>query len=332
MNKNIILTIAIPTFQGAKTIRETLESIIIQITEDIEILIIDNASTDNTKDIVNEFLNKHYHIHYLRNEKNVGLDANYDLAIKNANGEFVWLFSDDDVLLDNSISSVIRLINLIDESYGAILIDCIMYNFKKQKVLIDGVNVNNKQFIVSKEENIYKTAAKDMIGIISTLLIRKDIIKNVDLSILHYSFHIQTGILSYISCVSKILVTNEKLFLFRRDDEPRWTKHSYTLKFYFGFEIAALFGLENKNDIKHLVREKIKQLYIFFLRIRKHEIKNKFEVFIQLFTNELRLYKFYLFWLELPILVCILIIPSFIIRKMNKIYNYFIKVKSRNNE
>ena len=98
MNKNIILTIAIPTFQGAKTIRETLESIIIQITEDIEILIIDNASTDNTKDIVNEFLNKHYHIHYLRNEKNVGLDANYDLAIKNANGEFVWLFSDDDVL------------------------------------------------------------------------------------------------------------------------------------------------------------------------------------------------------------------------------------------
>jgi len=116
MEKEIVLlSFALPTYNGEKYLREALDSILVQlpdVNEKIEITISDNASTDNTSLIINEY-QKHYPqiIRYYKNEKNLGPDKNYDLAVRKSKGRFVWLFSDDDCLLNGSIKKVLEIIH-----------------------------------------------------------------------------------------------------------------------------------------------------------------------------------------------------------------------------
>ena len=108
-NNNVKLSIANPTHNGAKYIREALDSIICQlndIDEEIEIVISDNASTDQTPEIIKEYQRKHAFIKYFRNEENLGADRNFDLAVRRSTGEYVWLFSDDDKIVLNAIEKL----------------------------------------------------------------------------------------------------------------------------------------------------------------------------------------------------------------------------------
>jgi len=109
-----ILSFAIPTWNRAKELRECLDSIIPQIVElkeNIEIFISDNASTDETPKVVQEYTKKYDFIKYRRNEKNVGLDLNFISAIEKSSGKYAWLFSDDDWLADGALKEILKIIN-----------------------------------------------------------------------------------------------------------------------------------------------------------------------------------------------------------------------------
>ena len=107
------LSIAIPTYNGAKYIRDALDTIIVQLNdvdEEIEIVISDNASTDETPEIIKEYQKKHSFIKYFCNEENLGADRNFDLAIKRATGKYVWMFGDDDLIDFGGIKKVIDIL------------------------------------------------------------------------------------------------------------------------------------------------------------------------------------------------------------------------------
>ncbi|HOC02270.1 MAG TPA: glycosyltransferase [bacterium] len=112
-NKKIKLSIAIPTYNGARFIRQTLDSIVDQLNdadEEMEIVVSDNASTDKTPEIIKEYKGKHPFIKYFRNDENLGFDKNVDLLFKRAKGEYVWLFSDDDIIVQGGIKKVLEVI------------------------------------------------------------------------------------------------------------------------------------------------------------------------------------------------------------------------------
>lgn len=106
----IILTIAIPTYNGAGTLQETLDSVVTQLQPNVDILISDNASTDGTAEIVRKYQAGYPHIRYHRNSENVGADQNFNLAVQQAKGKYVWLLSDDDVLEPTAIQVVVSVI------------------------------------------------------------------------------------------------------------------------------------------------------------------------------------------------------------------------------
>lgn len=113
--ENKILTIGIPTFNGSRYIREAIESVITQVDikhcDLLEILVSDNASTDNTCSIIDEYISKSkITITYICNDANVGYDRNVDNLFKHAKGEFVWLLGDDDYLADGAITKFFELI------------------------------------------------------------------------------------------------------------------------------------------------------------------------------------------------------------------------------
>ena len=107
---NILLSIAIPVYNGAMTIGDTLDSIVSQLEPSVEIVISDNASTDQTPAIIEKYQEIYPAIKYFRNEINMGADANIDLVVHRSNGDYVWIMGDDDEIVIGGVSSVLRVI------------------------------------------------------------------------------------------------------------------------------------------------------------------------------------------------------------------------------
>lgn len=101
------LSICIGTFNRAEFIGATLESIIAQTTSECEIVVLDNASTDDTQTVVSEYARRFDYLQYVRQDSNKGLDRNYDDAVGLARGEYCWLMSDDDLLKPGSVERVL---------------------------------------------------------------------------------------------------------------------------------------------------------------------------------------------------------------------------------
>lgn len=101
------LSICIATFNRATFLRETLRSIVPQMTGECEIVVSDNASTDTTEQVVAEWRELFANLRYVKQETNRGLDRNFDCAVQRARGEYCWLFPDDDLLKPGAVARVL---------------------------------------------------------------------------------------------------------------------------------------------------------------------------------------------------------------------------------
>lgn len=89
------VSILIPTYNNAHFLDETISSALNQTFRDFELLIVDNASTDNTKDVVKKYLTDS-RIKYFLNETNIGLVNNLNRCLTLASGDYIkYLLSDD---------------------------------------------------------------------------------------------------------------------------------------------------------------------------------------------------------------------------------------------
>ena len=104
----IKLSICIPTYNRAPHLSNCLQSIISMRKPkgfQFEICISDNGSNDNSKEIVNN-AKKDIDINYNKNESNLGIARNFLKVVSMANGEFVWLIGDDDLLLPHTLDTL----------------------------------------------------------------------------------------------------------------------------------------------------------------------------------------------------------------------------------
>jgi glycosyltransferase involved in cell wall biosynthesis len=91
-----MISIGLPVYNGEQFLLEKFDSLLSQTFQNFEIIVSDNASTDSTKSICESYLKKDSRIKYFRQEKNLGVLANYNFVLKKANGEyFVWTAADD---------------------------------------------------------------------------------------------------------------------------------------------------------------------------------------------------------------------------------------------
>lgn len=113
-----LLTIAIPTYNRSNYLEKLLARFGLLVKEsriakdDIEILVSDNSSTDNTKEICDEFKVRFDGIFsYHKNQQNLGASINFEKAIKRAKGKYVWLFGDDDIPNSNCLTELVEVLD-----------------------------------------------------------------------------------------------------------------------------------------------------------------------------------------------------------------------------
>ncbi len=137
MIKKPFFSIVIPTYNRASNLQFALYCIFQQSFTDFEVIVSDNCSTDETKNIFSKLKNKK--TRYFRNKKNVDVALNVKNAVKHAKGEYVFFHSDDDFLLYTD--SLQKIYNEIKKSNaGYIRVNYICLSPDKKRVFHFKVN------------------------------------------------------------------------------------------------------------------------------------------------------------------------------------------------
>jgi len=106
-----ILTIAIPTYNRSAYLRECLEHICPQLVDEIQLVVRDNCSNlYNYDEFIHPYCEK-YGIVAFRNKVNIGGDANIARLYEDCETKWLWVIGDDDYILGNAISLVLKTIN-----------------------------------------------------------------------------------------------------------------------------------------------------------------------------------------------------------------------------
>lgn len=113
--KGTKVSVIIPCFNKGKYVKEAVESVINQTYQNIEIVCIDDCSTDNSYEILKELANKYENIILLRNEENKGVVYSRNTAIEKATGEYVLPLDADDTIEPAYIEKAARILNTYNQ-------------------------------------------------------------------------------------------------------------------------------------------------------------------------------------------------------------------------
>ncbi|AOW09572.1 glycosyltransferase [Flavobacterium gilvum] len=104
MQDNSLVTVICLCYNHEKFVTESLLSVINQDYPFVELIIVDDCSTDNSKTIISDWLKKNPKVQFIANETNLGNTKSFNKALKFAKGEFIIDLAADDILLPNCIS------------------------------------------------------------------------------------------------------------------------------------------------------------------------------------------------------------------------------------
>ena len=166
MNKRPFLSIAIPTRQRHETLFYTLQTILNQDFDDYEIIVSDNNSSKETKDIVDTFASNK--IKYIRSDTDLSLCDSWEQAVSSASGEYIMGIADNDGIIEGGLSFLVNLIklnknppliNFVKNTYNWPCLDetqnNVLYLHKTPSLeIIDGISLI--QTVLDDNRNFYK--------------------------------------------------------------------------------------------------------------------------------------------------------------------------------
>src|SRR5262245_38883261 len=105
------VSIGLPVYNGERYLAETLNSMLAQTFEDFELIICDNASTDQTEQICRFYAGKDTRICYVRNATNLGAAKNYRRTFELSSGDYFRWANCDDLFAPESLACCVEILD-----------------------------------------------------------------------------------------------------------------------------------------------------------------------------------------------------------------------------
>lgn len=105
------VSILVPTYNRSALLKQSINSILVQSYSNFEIVVVDNNSIDDTEQVIREFADPR--IKYFKNPINVGPIRNHNIALSLCRGEYIHMFSDDDLMLENNLSLKVDILDKV---------------------------------------------------------------------------------------------------------------------------------------------------------------------------------------------------------------------------
>lgn len=103
------VTVCLPTFNKGRYLSAAINSVLTQEFRDYELLVVDDASTDHTDEIVRSFADSR--IRFFRNPQNIGLVENWNHCLELARGNYAIIFHDDDIMLPGLLRREVEILD-----------------------------------------------------------------------------------------------------------------------------------------------------------------------------------------------------------------------------
>ena len=166
-----LVSVILPTHNREKLLSQAIDSVLNQSYLNLELIVIDDASTDNTYNLVKSYSDKR--IHYIKHNENKHASASRNTGIRKANGKYIAFLDDDDTWLPHKLEMQVSLLNNCPQSTG--LIYCWMNYIDKKNEVTASIKPTLQGYIF---ENVLD---KQRIGGCPTLLVRKSVISKCGL-------------------------------------------------------------------------------------------------------------------------------------------------------
>lgn len=165
-----LISVCIATHNRALLLPRAIRSVLGQTYRNLECIVVDDASTDNTSEIVKSFARDERLI-YIRHEENRHVSATRNTGIDHANGKFVAFLDDDDIWLPSKLETQVHLILRLPEKVG--LVYCWMDRY------------DNKENLLREHHPMYRgyvfphVLDQQRLGGCPTLLVRRTVVQGV---------------------------------------------------------------------------------------------------------------------------------------------------------
>jgi glycosyltransferase involved in cell wall biosynthesis len=108
MRENVLVTVVCTCFNHQKYVAESLQSVLNQSHKNIQLIVVDDYSTDNSVDVIADFIKNFPEIQFIKNKTNLGLTKSVNHAMTFTKGDFFIDLSADDILLHNCIETQVE--------------------------------------------------------------------------------------------------------------------------------------------------------------------------------------------------------------------------------
>ncbi|NQU32455.1 MAG: glycosyltransferase family 2 protein [Bacteroidetes bacterium] len=275
-----LLTIAIPTWNRAYYLSKNLYQLKKELSSvgssQVEILVSDNCSSDTTFSVVTKYKENGLPISYHYNHENIGWGGNFLQCLKKAQGKYVLLLADDDLIVDRGLEKIINVLNS-NILYGSITLNSYGYGkeFMQEKPL--DCKKNNKKYEIY-EDYLYATCLNNTL--LSSTVINKDLI-NFDETVLESEKNLTH--LRYILTASMKAEINyifgEFIIAVKRDNSS-----SYQYSQVFVNELWNIYNRVFNDDGSNRIIRRVKRKFLIsfyprdFLTIDNYIIESQKEI------------------------------------------------------
>ena len=250
-NKNLV-SIILPVYNVEQYLDECIQSLLEQSHKNIEIIFVDDGSTDNSSKILDDYKRKDSRIK-VYHKQNGGVSSAKNVGLKHATGEYITFVDPDDYVSPDYVEYLLHLIknNDADIAYTRYFFD----NYNNKQVKEEDIN------IIDYDMALYEILTYQISVAVWNKIYKKDLLLNNNIRFYEDVFMgegFNFNILAFKNS-NKIAVSNRKIYFYRRDNN-----NSATTKFKIEKWKNALFAIERiKENLKDNDTKKIKDALLF---------------------------------------------------------------------
>ncbi len=235
---HIRLSICIATFKRGDVIAETLDSIVSQLQDEVELVIVDGASPDATAEAIEPYARDYANVRYFCEDTNSGVDQDYDKAVRYAQGEYCWLMPDDDLLRPGAVR---RILDAIQEGPDLIVVDqeVRIFDFSKTLERSRTGRSEDRRYGAGDAERLFADTGNQL-TFIGAVIIRRDVWLARDRESYYGSLFIHVGVIFQSPPIENALAIAEPQLTIRYGN-ANWTARTFEIWMFMWPELVHSF-------------------------------------------------------------------------------------------
>ncbi|MFD1317113.1 glycosyltransferase [Loigolactobacillus zhaoyuanensis] len=167
-----MLSVCMATYNGAQTVARQLQSILMQLSAQDEVVIVDDHSTDQTVAMIKDLVsNSSVQVRLLINSQNQGPIKSFARALKQAQGELVFLADQDDVWFDDKVAQVVTAFQ--QQKADLIVHDGVVVDQDEQQIAASWNQYNHNQLPQTVGSNLLKNGYTGAMMAVSQRLLQR---------------------------------------------------------------------------------------------------------------------------------------------------------------